>query len=158
VSVACRSRGRGFSLPELIVSIGILSAAVLLVIGVFTYLFNASQKSVDLTSGTVVAEKFLAAEAQQIISDPTTKANFYDPTTVYQNTVLASNVVSMNHTEYSYTIYADDLNGMGPPHQFKQLSIICTWFDDGGKQNGIRQGMGLLKVELSRMMLYDADY
>lgn len=49
----------GFSLIELMVAIFIISTTLLLVIGVFSMLFNATQKGIDLTVGTSAGESIL---------------------------------------------------------------------------------------------------
>ncbi|GEM_PF-1101738 len=47
---------RGFSLIELMVAIFILSSSLLLILGLFTFLFNSSRKGIDLTAGVAAAE------------------------------------------------------------------------------------------------------
>jgi prepilin-type N-terminal cleavage/methylation domain-containing protein len=54
-----RQSKNGFSLIELMVAVFILSSALLLIIGMFTFLFNASKKGVDLTAGTAAAERYM---------------------------------------------------------------------------------------------------
>ena len=54
-----RRAGRGFSLLELMVSVGIMSVTLLLVLAVFTGSMRASRKTTDLTAGVVVAETVL---------------------------------------------------------------------------------------------------
>ncbi len=65
----CRERrAGGFSLLELMVSIGILSVTLLLIMAVFTGSMRASQKSTDLTAGVIVAETVLTKEVNDIIT------------------------------------------------------------------------------------------
>jgi len=54
-----RQSKNGFSLIELMVAVFIMSSALLLIIGMFTFLFNSSKKGVDLTAGTAAAERIM---------------------------------------------------------------------------------------------------
>lgn len=50
---------RGFSLVELMVCIFIISSCLLLIIGLFTFLFNSSRKGLDLTAGISAGEMIM---------------------------------------------------------------------------------------------------
>lgn len=56
---------RGFSLIELMMGVFIVSATIVMICSLYTYLFKVSQKGVDLTAGTAVGEKVLEEFLEQ---------------------------------------------------------------------------------------------
>ena len=148
----------GFSLAEMIMSIGILSTALLLVVGVFTYLFNASQKAVDLTAGTVVSESVMQGFVNRIQYDPSTSAAFFQHS-YSEGSVIETGSYKLNQADFTYRIYANDVGALTLGAQMKQLTVVCTWWDSGGgAAGGARTGYGQLQVEMTRFMLYEARY
>lgn len=157
---------------ELIVTIGIVATAILLVVGVFTYLFSASQKSVDLTAGTVVAESIMQDMVLKIMYDDKTKETWYnaDVAGAYSNqTTIESGIRSYNRAQFSYKIYLTDCAGLdadgsNQPTGFVGspmcvIAVAVTWWDQGGGVTGsARRGYGQLAVELTRFLLYSAGY
>ncbi|MGV8122463.1 MAG: prepilin-type N-terminal cleavage/methylation domain-containing protein [Candidatus Xenobiia bacterium LiM19] len=73
------SSKRGFSLVELMVAIFILSSSLLLIIGLFTFLFNSSRKGIDLTAGVAAAELMMEEYLYRGASDiyNSTTGEFY---------------------------------------------------------------------------------
>ncbi|MHC9544421.1 MAG: prepilin-type N-terminal cleavage/methylation domain-containing protein [Vulcanimicrobiota bacterium] len=73
------SSKRGFSLVELMVAIFILSSSLLLIIGLFTFLFNSSRKGIDLTAGVAAAELMMEEYLYRGASDiyNSTAPSFY---------------------------------------------------------------------------------
>lgn len=160
-----RRGSRAFSLMELMISVGILSTAILLVTGVYLFLFRASQKSVDLTAGTVVAESILREYQQRLIYDPSTCSAFRN-STYATDTPIQSGSKSLNQAVFNYTIYAMDMNSLlglastpnPPPPPLRRLRVVCSWWDSGRGLPGADRGLGQLTVELNRMVMYDANY
>jgi len=150
---------------ELVISVGIISTAILLVIGVFTFLFRASQKSVDLTAGTVVAESIMENELEQFIYNPTLRMAVMTNHASYNNTILESGTKSYNGSNFTYGIYVTDLSNMGSTSSITQnypiisMNVVCSWWDSGGGLAGsARTGYGLLSVEMTRILVYSADF
>jgi len=146
-------------------SIGILATAILLVTGVYLFLFRASQKSVDLTAGTVVAESILREYQQRLIYDPATSTAFRNATYA-TDTVIQTGSKSLNQAVFNYTIYVMDMNALlglsstptPAPPSLRRLRVVCSWWDAGRGLPGTDRGLGLLTVELNRMVMYDANY
>jgi prepilin-type N-terminal cleavage/methylation domain-containing protein len=152
---------RGFSLMELIISVGIIATAILLVVGIFTFLFKASQKSVDLTAGTVVAESIMQNTVTRFIYDSSFRSSVMQNHSGYNNTELEQGTKSYNGAQFSYSIYATDLSQLGSSatNPMLSLSVICRWWDSGGGLAGsARSGYGQLAVELNRIVVYSADF
>lgn len=156
---------RAFSLMELMISVGILATAILLVTGVYLFLFRASQKSVDLTAGTVVAESILKEWQQRLSYDVATSTAFRN-STYATDTLIDSSTKSLNNAVFTYNLYAMDVNSLlglsttpnPPPPPIRRLRIVCSWWDNGRGLPGTDRGLGLLTVELNRMVMYDANY
>jgi len=79
------SSKRGFSLVELMVAIFILSSSLLLIIGLFTFLFNSSRKGIDLTAGVaageLIMEQYLYIHESDIYNN-TTGGTYSDSKTI----------------------------------------------------------------------------
>lgn len=149
---------------ELVISVGIISTAILLVVGVFTFLFKSSQKSVDMTSGTVVAESIMQDMMFRIMYDHTTRVNFYnsDVAGMYASeTAVEVSSRSYNGSQYFYTIYLTDCSGLGSnsANPMCKMSVVVNWWDQGGGIPGrSRSGYGTLAVELTRLIVYSGTY
>jgi hypothetical protein len=137
-------------------AIGLLATTILVVVGVYGFLFNASQKSVDYTAGTSVARSELEGQVRMIQTDPKVKTNFYGSS--YANeTVIASGVYPLNQTNINWVIYAQDLGAVGgsSTYPLKKLRAVTSWWNSGnGLPAASRQGYGTLSVELTRIMMY----
>lgn len=75
-------RQPGFSLIELLVALGILATTLVMVVGVFLTVTRATQKSLDLTAGTVVAQSILSREIYEAMSHDTSGGSSSTRTTV----------------------------------------------------------------------------
>lgn len=169
---------RGFSLIELIVSIGIIGTSLILVIGIFAYLVAGGQKASDLTSGTVAADGLLSQEIYQIMSVTNTRNQFF--LTSYSTPYLLSGgTYQLNNTVYFYKIYCQDapltgtaftclqIYGGSSTTSLKQLDIV-VWWDDAAAasvtqvtQLGIINqtvGMGVLQVHQMRLLWPTGTY
>jgi hypothetical protein len=137
---AQRSATRGMSLFELMFSIGVLATSILLVLGIFSNLVNGSQKSVDLTAGSVVADGLLSQQIYQIMSDSGTQTTFFN-TSYASATAYKAGTYSLNNVIYAYKIYCQDVK-MGTLHSqltdatsstgttnLKRLDIVVWWND-----------------------------
>ena len=144
------------SIVELVISIGVLSTMILLVLGIYSGLINGSQKSVDLTAGSVVAEGLLSQQIYQITSNDTTRNAIYG-TPCAAPTVYKSGTYSLNNIIYAYKIYSQDVSLGTPFHSqatdgttaggattLKRLDIVVWWND--GKINKANAGSVDLKT------------
>lgn len=147
---------------ELLISVGILAVAILMVVGVFTYLFSASQKSVDVTAGTVIAEAIMQDTVNRFAYDPGFRTTLHNNYSVYaSDTVIQSGARAYNGTDFNYTISLQELGALGSSavNPMFSLGVKCWWWDSGGGYAAAnRQGYGRLSVELNRIILYSADY
>ncbi|MBM3460589.1 MAG: hypothetical protein FJX76_00620 [Armatimonadetes bacterium] len=147
---------------ELIISVGILSTAILLVVGIFTFLFKASQKSVDMTAGTIVAESILQEYIYSLRTGGRLDKFMTATKDAADKDAYASDVRHLNKTDFFYTLYVQDITALLPPEvpssqQLRKLRIVCNWWEQaGGLPGRARAGYGQLSVEVSRI-IYEGD-
>lgn len=179
---ARRAAEGGFSLIELMVSVGIMSITLLLVLAVFVGSTRASQKSVDLTAGIVVAESVLTREVYSIVNDA--KYSSIRNKLLKGEGTVASGVKNLNNTtfiwELTSTKVVDDTstatdNPFGVKNSLLKLDAEVWWYKTGagpdvddngiaaGKSSGMsgdnkRQGYGTLHCEMSRLYNESASF
>lgn len=156
---AQRRRLFGFSLIELMISVGIMATTLLLVVGVFTNVMRASRKSVDLTAGTLVAESVMNRELYSIMTGPDKAAFFKDGTVpaasshnlqageVKPNELL-SGTERLNETVFTYKMYAKALDLTDPgagaaegsnaksvsdKNRVVKVDVVVWWWAEGAK-------------------------
>ena len=104
---------RGFSLIELMVGVFIISAIIVMVCSLYTYLFKISQKGVDLTAGTAVGEKVLE---EFVEANKTLKAG----------TFTGSKSVNTSVFYYVIEVSGDIASG---EFGLKKVDITIRWWD-----------------------------
>ncbi len=136
---------KGYSLIEVVLSIAIISTAILILVGLFTIMFKSSQKGVDLTIGTVVASSELAKYLYTLQETPGLGLDSLDTDgdPPYRGTV------TLNRTVFSYEIKSFSA---GP--DLRKVDISVWWWQkapDSFSQE-FRTGYGRLNVKLSRIV------
>ena len=173
------------SLFELVISIGILATSILLVLGIFSGLVNGSQKSVDLTTGSVVAEGLLSQQIYQVMSDNTARnALFSGAGSGSTPEVYKAGTYNLNNVIYAYKIYVQDvslgtelhsqatdsLNASGASSgstRLKRMDIIVWWNDSSAQEKSNKnaltvgssaQGQGVQQVHQVRLLWPGGPY
>jgi hypothetical protein len=146
-----RSLRLGFSLMELMLSIGIIGTSLILVVGIFTMLFSGSQKAGDLTAGSVVADGLLTQQIYQLTSVESTRTAFFQA--AYTNpTFFRGGTYSLNNTVYFYKIYVQDIDphitlhdtdtdGTAGSTKMKRLDVVVWWNDASAASQTSAQNM-----------------
>jgi len=129
----------GFSLLELIISIGIVAVALLVVATVFISVLKSGAKNTDLETGTLVAQSQLNQVIFNVVNlngyTNTTRANvFSNPTTIVTSTVALNNQV------YSYNVTTQPIP-LDLVHNNNLLAVftVQVWWSSA---TGERQGQG----------------
>jgi len=173
-----RSRRQGFSLIELIVSIGIVGTSLILLVGIFTVLLNGSQKASDLTSGSAIADGLLSQQVYQIMAVDSNRVTFFK--TAYSTPqVINGGTYSLNNTVFFYKIYVQDValgatlhnsstDGSTGQTLLKRLDVVLWWSDETAgsasswtsltmnQQTG--RGQGVQQVHQVRVLWPDSSY
>ena len=158
-------------------AIGILATSILLVAGIFGTLITASQKSSDLTAGSVVADGLLSQEIYQIMGVDAVRNRFFQ--TAYATpTVLREGAHGLNTARYFYRIYCQDVpfatslhcvaTDQAPSNAtvLKRLDVVVWWNADAPSGSlppapittASRPGMGALHVFHSRLLWPSGSY
>lgn len=153
---------KGFSILELMISMSIISIALVFLIGVFTTGLRANRKSVDLTAGTLVAEEIISQELYGILADTGegehSAKKFFEKND--KNTEYVKGVKYHNNTKFTYKMYVTDVSGMGDSdnsNKIKKVDVQVWWWNDDGKdtsatQESFRAGYGVVSVGLTRLV------
>ncbi|MDQ7822702.1 MAG: prepilin-type N-terminal cleavage/methylation domain-containing protein [Candidatus Eremiobacteraeota bacterium] len=135
---------RGFSIIELMVAVFILSTCLLLIIGIFTFLFNSVQKGVDLTTGMAIGEMAL---------------NKY----LWNNYGNVSSAGEVNQTEtinkmpFYYNIRSEPVDA---DSRLLRVSCRIYWWEKGARSNTgagefYAQGYGMFAADIVRYVYED---
>ncbi|MFP4498182.1 MAG: type II secretion system protein [Vulcanimicrobiota bacterium] len=138
-----KTNNNGFSMMELILSLAIIGLALMFFMAVYFGLFKASQKGVDLTAGTTIAESELTQFMENLESNP---AGLSSITTV---TFPVTGSSTLNTTVFDY-----EINGSVVPNTDGNLYKvdIVVWWWAGDEEKAKRQGYGRLSVRMSRLV------
>ncbi len=145
---AHRSARRGFTMIELVFSLGLVTVAVLLLVGLATTSLNARQKARD----TEVAQQVARGELQRVVD-----AALADEPPGFRERLFhhagsapfESGEVTVGETRFSYSLVARSLPGTAEPNRLAYLEIEVWWWNE---QAGERQGMGRLSYKSSRLL------
>lgn len=133
------------------ISIGILATSLLLVVGIFLTVTRASQKSLDLTAGTVIAESVLTRELYSVMGESSTRQIFF--TRNYATDPLVQGTERLNQTVFTYVIYANTVLDGDEGNRVKKVDAVVWWWNEGGTAvAGVKPGYGFLRSEVSRLV------
>ncbi len=142
---------------ELLVSIGILATALLMVVGVFLTVTRASQKSLDLTAGTLVAQSVLSREIYGIMRDENSRRLFFQRD--YQADPLVRGTERLNQTVFTYLLYANTVMGAEVGNRVKKVDAVVWWWNEEATSvPGARAGYGTLRSEVTRLVNENSRY
>jgi uncharacterized protein (TIGR02598 family) len=136
----------GFSIAEVILALGLLSVAVLALIGLATTALQARQKSDDTVIAKQVAESQLTRVIELALDDEAYRNSFFDASGTEP---FNEGNVTVGDTEYSFSISVNDLNLDVEPNRLVKVEAVVSWW--GGEESG-RQGAGRLSTKLSRLV------
>ena len=130
----CQSKKtQGFSIIELLISMSIISIALVFLIDVFTTGMKANRKSVDLTAGTLVAEEIISQELYGILSDNDKSNAFFAKND--DKVEYVKGVKYHNNTKFTYKMFISDVKNMGDAdnsNKMKKVDVQVWWWNDDG--------------------------
>ena len=138
-----------FSLLETLVSVAIVTIALLVVAGVFISILSAGAKNSDAEAGVLIAQ----SQLNQAVYNLTDSASlplayaYAVPTLAYPPTN-----VTINNQVFSYNITLQNVSVPGPVVAKNGLflcSIQMWWASDA---SGVRQGQGKTSTSMSRLV------
>ncbi len=142
---------------ELMVSMGIISTTLLMIMGVFMTVFRSSQKAVDMTAGTIFAESVMNKELRVIMTDTNKRGNFFNLN--YSNTPYVEGVERLNNSVFTYKMYATDISmpSWRTDNKMKRVEVVVWWMGTG-TENSSRDGYGTLRTEVTRIVNQQSVY
>jgi len=142
---------------ELMVSVGILATALVLVVGIFMSVTQASQKSLDLTAGTIVAESILSRELYEVMGREDSRHAFFARD--YQTDPFVRGTERLNQTVFTYLIYATGAMDGEVGNRVKKVdAVVWWWTEEGAASSGGRTGYGFLRSEVTRLVNENSRY
>ncbi len=162
--ILAAKKSRGFSLVELMVSMGIIATTLLMIMGVFMTVFKSSQKAVDMTAGTIFAESVMNKELRTIMSDSTLRGRFF--TLNYSINPYVEGVERLNNALFTYKMYASDISmpSWRTDNKMKKVDVVVWWWAAGSEHDTVttgrdsRSGYGILRTEVTRIVNQQAVY
>lgn len=156
---------KGFSLVELLLCLGILTAAVIFIVDVFTKMLNASTKGADWTVATYIA----ASKLEQLLYDKSDLVSLAQTAVLNNGTVQGpavvaapgifepANMASMNQNTYYITYYIYQLTSGGASASgtdIYSVNVKVDWFErsPASSQGTRRSEFGLLSTKVSRLI------
>lgn len=152
-----RSPCTGFTLAEVLVSLLILSVAILALMALILSTLRAGQKSSDRPVGLLAADSALDYWLSEVkVNYPNEPAATFWNTTNSVSTPWRSGKVNINNTEFIYSLYAENIDLQpstgktltiaGVPNRLKKVDVVVWWWD------GQRQGYGQLRCSKSKVV------
>ena len=153
----------GFSLAELVLSLGLLTVAMVMLSSLFVGLYRGSDKSGNQSTGLNAAETVLNQQIHDIFkgTHPTlTKAAFF----ASNSPPGLSGSLTLSSTEFLYQFdYVTVQSNLGTDlgvglsgNRLKAVTVTCWWW--GQAANSHRAGLGKLSVQLRRLVNENDQY
>lgn len=158
--------GRGFSVAELVVCLGLLAIMSLAIVALILQLLRGSDKESHLAAGNVLAEQIMTERLQAIFSDSVpglTKDQFFD--TDSPPAAPLEGIVVLGTTEFTYQMsYQTIFNTGGVPvggdvadtNRLKRVDIKVWWWTDD--PDNPRAGHGYLRTTATRFVNEKMDF
>jgi len=156
-----REFGRGFSLAEVILCLGILAVALVMTVNLFLSVQRGGDKNRHTATGTLVAETVLNQflhDVYQGVHPTLTKATFFSAD------ASLSGSLALSSTEYFYQIdYQTVVSTAGTElgaglggNRLKAVQVTCWWWGAGPTSQ--RSGQGKLSVQLRKLVNENASF
>lgn len=136
-------RKLGFTIAEVLLSLGFLTVVLLTLLGLATQALQSNRKNLDTAAGQLVADQ--ALERITYDAEQSASATVWGVNSL--TVPMSSTIVTMGSIPYEVTLYANDsLTVAGK--RLKRIRARVIWAD---APNG-KAGQGQLKVEAARLV------
>lgn len=151
------SATRGFSLAELILSLGIIAVVAVMVAGIYTGMLGSAEKNSDRSAGAVLAESIVLDRVRQVITEQEPgldRSSFFSTV----GPASLSGTVLLNNTLYTYEVkyrQVRDPSGVvigSQPEENRLLKLdarVWWWVEDPDQT---RPGLGVMSTSWTRLM------
>ncbi len=156
--MSTHSSARGFSLAELILSIGLFSLAVLALLGLSLSILRTDSKALERSAGTLIADQLLQRTLAQLRNDEPlgSRGAFFGGD--HSKAPWSEGTIQNDQTEFSYKLYSRpvldratgaELSESSPGNRLRKVEIHVWWASEEGQA---RQGSGFLEVWTTRLV------
>lgn len=143
---------KGFSLLEIIIAIGVLAIAIVTVTALFTKVLRGSQKSVDLSRGTMLAQAIISERIYNTFDDDVVKDLWWTRVDAGIYAGPSNFWESQTVNDMRYVLYAAPVTALGAqPYRAAKVDVVVWWWDSQ-QTGGAREGYGELRTEVSRLV------
>lgn len=148
-----RNSHRGFSLVELVLSIGVLTLTILTLAGFMTVTVRNREKAEVLSEASNEMERLLERTMTGVRSD--TPAGTRDSfMTQDAETPWRAGSFKSGRTEYEYALRVQSVGGVGSEdlnNRLKRLEVELFW-GSSQESGGARQGYGMYRLVATRLV------
>lgn len=153
-----RTKPTGFSLAELILSIGFFGLAILTLIGLSIAITRTDSKALERSAGTLIGDQVLNRTIAELKEDNPAgaRANFFSGD--FSVTPWSKGNLVNARTTFYYEVFAHTVidRGTGSPlsedvpgNRLKQVNVHVWW---AGEESSTRQGSGNLEVWITQLV------
>ena len=149
---------RGFSLAELVLSIGLFALAVLTLLGLSLSISRTDSKALERSAGTLIANQVLGRTIAELNADSPAGAreNFFSIESAA--TIWDKGELKNGHTDFFYSVEVGTVRDAGTGaslgnvlegNRLKRVTVHVWW---AGESSQTRQGSGQLEVFVSKLV------
>ncbi len=152
-----RLRKSGFSLAELILSLGFVALAILSVLGLSLGVMRTDHKALERAAGTLVAEQIVERLRAQLLADEPAGFREHFLHEEHNGTPWDEGSIKNGKTIFYYSVRAisvvdTDGNKVGASsdgNRLKKVDVHVWW---AGEDTQTRQGSGQLEVRVTQLI------
>jgi len=147
------STSKGFTLAEVLISVGILAVAMLGMLSLCATGMTVNKKSATTLTAAQVADRQLQRAIRRMVVDDYpegARETFWDREFPYPSTPLATGKEVVGSNTFSYALYANTLPlpSSVTENRVKRVDIVVWWWSDSGR----REGYGRLQQQAFRLV------
>lgn len=133
---------------EVLLSLGLVSVAILALMGLAITAVNARQKATDTEAARHVAQGQLARVVDGAVNDSPKgfRQNLFDHNS---SAPFQGGKVTIGPTTFNYSVLAHPLTGTAAPNRLTQIEVEVWWWGDKDQE---RQGLGRLTLRTSQLL------
>jgi Tfp pilus assembly protein PilV len=149
-----KTKLRGFSVAELLLSLGFIAVAILTVLGLTATSLQAGREATDATTAALVAQ----TQLEKAIRTGKDDMVFWNVDHTAVPYAPGSGLVSVDGTTFEYEVFAETVKDTGgsdvgttveAQNRLKKVDIVVHWWDSDSQE---RQGYGKLEVRQTRLV------
>lgn len=151
----------GFTVAEVLLTLALMTMAILALMGLSFSSLKATTKSADVTRGVQVAQQYLDRIIEQALADQPAgmRASFFDQDIPGQPWRTVD--IPLGQTRFTVKLFVQTVQdsstgaslggAAGAGNRLKKVDAVVSWWDGDGQSQG-RAGYGRLQTQLSQLV------